>query len=195
VHRLAPLDLEGVRAVGRGYVIDIEDLPAESILRASGGLPARVHELVAEWAGNEARRRLEAAAEWLAEGRSRQAAGLRFADNVIAAHLRRIYDTARVSEGGEIDALSACPYKGLGAFEEADAAYFFGREQLIGELAARSVGVGLLGVVGPSGSGKSSAVLAGLVPSLAPRRAAAGRSPPGCSGRGSAARKPGRRRT
>jgi WD40 repeat protein/class 3 adenylate cyclase len=166
VHRLVPLDLEGVRAVGRGYVNDVEDLPAESILRGSGGLPARIHELVAEWAGNEARRRLEAAAEWLAEGRSRQAAGLRFADNVIAAHLRRIYDTGRVSERREADDTPACPYKGLGAFEEADAAYFFGREHLIGDLAARSVGAGLLGVVGPSGSGKSSAVLAGLVPSL-----------------------------
>src|SRR5205814_2216209 len=46
-------------------------------------------------------------------------------------------------------------------------AYFFGREQLVGELAAKTVGCGLLGVVGPSGSGKSSVVLAGLVPSLA----------------------------
>ena len=169
--QLGPLDLEGVRAVGRGYVDDIEDLPAESILRASGGIPAGIHELVAEWAGNEARRRLEAAAEWLAEGRSRQAAGLRFADNVIAAHLRRIYDAGRAPEDGPAATGSAgagegCPYKGLGAFDEVDASYFFGREQLIGELAAKTVGTGLLGVVGPSGSGKSSAVLAGLVPSL-----------------------------
>ena len=37
----------------------------------------------------------------------------------------------------------------------------------MGELAARTVGAGLLGVVGPSGSGKSSAVMAGLLPSLA----------------------------
>jgi ABC-type dipeptide/oligopeptide/nickel transport system ATPase subunit len=62
---------------------------------------------------------------------------------------------------------SECPYKGLAAFEVDDAAYFFGRERLVGELSARTVGVGMLGVVGPSGSGKSSAVLAGLVPSLA----------------------------
>ncbi|HJT37028.1 MAG TPA: hypothetical protein VJ818_01280, partial [Actinomycetota bacterium] len=59
-----------------------------------------------------------------------------------------------------------CPYKGLAPFDEDDAAYFFGRERLVGELAARTVGVGLLGVIGASGSGKSSVVRAGLVPSL-----------------------------
>ena len=64
-----------------------------------------------------------------------------------------------------------CPYKGLASFDEADARFFFGREQLVGELAARTVGVGLLGVIGASGSGKSSVIAAGLVPSLE-RRAA-----------------------
>ena len=59
-----------------------------------------------------------------------------------------------------------CPYKGLASFEEADASLFFGRERLVGELAARTVGVGMLGVVGASGSGKSSVIAAGLLPSL-----------------------------
>jgi WD40 repeat protein/class 3 adenylate cyclase len=161
VLQLGPLDLAGVRGIGEWYAADVGDLPAESILRSSGGIPGAIHELVAQWADNEARRRLEAAAAWMAEGRSRQAAGRSFADNVIAAHLGRIYDAGRVEELS-----GACPYKGLEPFEEADAAYFFGREQLVGELAARMVGSGLLGVVGPSGSGKSSVVLAGLIPSL-----------------------------
>ena len=160
--QLGPLDLDGVKAIGRWYSTDVDDLPAESILRSSGGIPAAIHELVTRWAGDEARRRLEAAAAWLAEGRGRQAAGLRFADNVIAAHLGRMYDAGRVEELGDGCALT----KDSEAFEEADAAYFFGREQLVGELAARTVGFGLLGVVGPSGSGKSSVVLAGLIPSL-----------------------------
>src|SRR4029077_20953865 len=64
-------------------------------------------------------------------------------------------------------AMETCPYKGLAAFRDEDAALFFGRERVVGELAARSVDVGLLGVVGASGSGKSSAVAAGLLPSLA----------------------------
>jgi WD40 repeat protein/class 3 adenylate cyclase len=158
---LIPLDLDGVVGIARGYVAEVDDLPAEAILRGSGGVPADIHELVTQWASTEAARRLEAAGAWLAEGKTRQAAGLRFADNVIAAHLGRIYDATRTE-----DHVGVCPYKGLGAFEESDAAYFFGREQLVGELAARTVGVGFLGVVGPSGSGKSSVVLAGLIPSL-----------------------------
>ncbi|MFN2107879.1 MAG: BTAD domain-containing putative transcriptional regulator, partial [Candidatus Promineifilaceae bacterium] len=59
-----------------------------------------------------------------------------------------------------------CPYKGLAAYDEADAAYFFGREGLVGELAARLAGTPFLTVVGPSGSGKSSLVRAGLLPAL-----------------------------
>jgi len=70
------------------------------------------------------------------------------------------------------------PYKGLRAFEEADAADFFGREALTKQLLARlgeegdpSTGSGqeaarFLAVVGPSGSGKSSVVKAGLIPAL-----------------------------
>jgi class 3 adenylate cyclase len=158
---LGPLDLDGVLGIARGYLADVEDLPAEAILRGSGGVPAAVHELVTQWASTEAARRLEAAREWLAEGKARQAAGLRLADNVITAHLGRIYDAGQAE-----DRAGVCPYRGLGAFEESDAAYFFGREQLVGELAARTVGSGFLGVVGPSGSGKSSVVLAGLIPSL-----------------------------
>ena len=60
-----------------------------------------------------------------------------------------------------------CPYKGLARFEPDDAAYFFGRERLVAELVTHLIGAGLLGVVGPSGSGKSSLVHAGLLPRLA----------------------------
>ncbi len=62
------------------------------------------------------------------------------------------------------------PYKGLRAFGEADGAIFFGREALVGRLVARLEEVAhagrLLAVVGPSGSGKSSVVRAGLIPAL-----------------------------
>ena len=66
-----------------------------------------------------------------------------------------------------------CPYRGLEAFRPEDAKFFFGRENLTGWLVSalrREVraaqGVRFLGVLGPSGSGKSSVVLAGLVPRL-----------------------------
>jgi WD40 repeat protein/DNA-binding SARP family transcriptional activator len=62
------------------------------------------------------------------------------------------------------------PYKGLRPFSEADARDFFGREALIDELVARLGEDGaqarFLAVVGPSGSGKSSLVRAGLLPVL-----------------------------
>jgi WD40 repeat protein/class 3 adenylate cyclase len=163
-HRvLGPLRLDDVREVVRYHAGDSAvDAPVESILRSSGGLPARVHEAASAWARDEAGRRLAAAAELLAEGRSRQSANLDFANTVIGLQLDRITR----AEGQAVPA-ATCPYKGLAAFDESDAASFFGRERLIGELAARTVGFGLLGLVGPSGSGKSSVVMAGLLPSLA----------------------------
>jgi WD40 repeat protein/DNA-binding SARP family transcriptional activator len=59
-----------------------------------------------------------------------------------------------------------CPFKGLAPFETHDAQLFFGRERLVEELVARLSDTQLLAVVGPSGSGKSSLLRAGLVPAL-----------------------------
>lgn len=58
------------------------------------------------------------------------------------------------------------PYKGLRAFGEDDAEDFFGREALTEHLVERLAQTRFLAVVGPSGSGKSSVVRAGLVPRL-----------------------------
>jgi len=61
------------------------------------------------------------------------------------------------------------PYKGLRPFHESDYEDFFGREtlteQLLGRL-AESEAMSFLAVLGPSGSGKSSVVRAGLIPAL-----------------------------
>jgi WD40 repeat protein len=71
-----------------------------------------------------------------------------------------------------------CPYRGLRAFEEEDAEFFFGREALVAQLVERlaalippagsSPGRGgrFLAILGASGSGKSSLVWAGLLPAL-----------------------------
>jgi serine/threonine protein kinase/WD40 repeat protein/DNA-binding SARP family transcriptional activator len=64
------------------------------------------------------------------------------------------------------------PYKGLRAFQEADASDFFGRDALVQQLLDRLDGAAVgrdgrfLAIVGPSGSGKSSVVKAGLLPAL-----------------------------
>jgi WD40 repeat protein/tRNA A-37 threonylcarbamoyl transferase component Bud32 len=80
-------------------------------------------------------------------------------------------EQARVLSGPTAPARTSseaiCPFKGLASFEPVDAEYFFGRERLVAELITRLVGVGLLGIVGPSGTGKSSVLRAGLLPALA----------------------------
>ena len=58
------------------------------------------------------------------------------------------------------------PYKGLQSFAEADAELFFGREALVTQLAEQITEHRFLALVGPSGSGKSSVVKAGLIPAL-----------------------------
>jgi energy-coupling factor transporter ATP-binding protein EcfA2 len=60
----------------------------------------------------------------------------------------------------------ACPYPGLAAFQEADAARFFGRGSEVAGLVARVRDQPLTAVVGPSGVGKSSFVRAGVIPAL-----------------------------
>ena len=65
------------------------------------------------------------------------------------------------------DEAATCPYKGLAAFEAADAFYFCGRERLLDELVSRLASGSFLGIVGPSGVGKSSLLRAGVLPALA----------------------------
>ncbi|NER20383.1 MAG: hypothetical protein F6J96_06610 [Symploca sp. SIO1C2] len=59
-----------------------------------------------------------------------------------------------------------CPYRGLFHFGPNDAEVFFGREIFIEELYSATKTRNFIPVLGASGSGKSSVVLAGLVPKL-----------------------------
>ncbi|MGD2079202.1 MAG: serine/threonine-protein kinase, partial [Chloroflexota bacterium] len=58
------------------------------------------------------------------------------------------------------------PYRGLYAFREEDAPYFFGRESFSNRLFETLGENSMAAVIGPSGSGKSSVVFAGLLPRL-----------------------------
>ncbi len=72
-------------------------------------------------------------------------------------------------ETAATDATRRNPYKGLRAFEEADADDFYGRTTLVRRLRealSRRVASRLVVLAGPSGSGKSSVVRAGLLPEL-----------------------------
>lgn len=59
-----------------------------------------------------------------------------------------------------------CPYRGLLPYESDDAETFFGREADLESCLARLRAQGVLAVVGPSGTGKSSLVRAGVVATL-----------------------------
>jgi DNA-binding SARP family transcriptional activator/WD40 repeat protein len=67
---------------------------------------------------------------------------------------------------GRVGTGLTCPYKGLRPYHAEDAEAFFGREQAIVACLARLADSPLLVIVGPSGSGKSSLVGAGVVPAL-----------------------------
>ncbi|HEX8159471.1 MAG TPA: AAA family ATPase [Solirubrobacteraceae bacterium] len=58
------------------------------------------------------------------------------------------------------------PYRGLRVFGEEDAQFFFGRDREIQRLLEKLKSSTFVAVLGPSGSGKSSLVRAGLVPEL-----------------------------
>ena len=93
-------------------------------------------------------------------------------------------DVLLAAQGGTPRAAGAAgsPYRGLKAFEEPDAGFFFGREAATAEVLDRMSrllgGTGLLVVSGVSGAGKSSLLRAGVLPRL---RAAGLPGAPGAS--------------
>ena len=84
--------------------------------------------------------------------------------------LQRLHD-AILRQDATLDApareVAVCPFKGLASFGFDDAPFYYGRERVVDELVARATGGGLVGVVGASGSGKSSLLHAGLLAALA----------------------------
>jgi hypothetical protein len=76
------------------------------------------------------------------------------------------YASVKPAEDGSTDEKLPCPYRGLFHFSPDDAEYFFGREVFIEELFEATKTRNFIPVLGASGSGKSSVVLAGLVPKL-----------------------------
>jgi WD40 repeat protein/transcriptional regulator with XRE-family HTH domain len=71
---------------------------------------------------------------------------------------------------GKRPADAPVPYRGLASFQPEDADWFYGRQRLtdalIGHLTSQCATGGLLVAVGPSGSGKSSLLRAGMIPAL-----------------------------
>jgi WD40 repeat protein len=117
---------------------------------------------------DEASRLLVDVASRAAAGRSSQSeVEAELAGKVADLQLVREQERSLSPTPARLAAEGVCPFKGLASFEPVDADYFFGRERLVAELVARLAGAGFLGIVGPSGSGKSSVLRAGLLPALA----------------------------
>ncbi|WP_169312929.1 BTAD domain-containing putative transcriptional regulator [Intrasporangium calvum] len=75
-------------------------------------------------------------------------------------------DSSLAAQAAFTPASTTCPYLGLLAYDLEDAAAFFGREQDTEAALRRLDQTGVLAVVGPSGSGKSSLVRAGVAAAL-----------------------------
>jgi WD40 repeat protein/DNA-binding SARP family transcriptional activator/energy-coupling factor transporter ATP-binding protein EcfA2 len=160
---LGPLHAAAVRAVAELYAAT-SDEAAERLLQDSGGVPQQVHRLAAESARSASARRIDAFASRAAAER----AGLRTAEDELAGEVVQLQALRERAERREATPEPvACPFKGLASFDVEDAAFFFGRERLVAAMVARLAGAPLVGIVGPSGSGKSSALRAGLLPALA----------------------------
>ena len=160
---LGPLSHEAVAVIARLYDAT---LPVDALAAQSGGVPLAVHRVAAEWA----RDRVAAAVGTSAVRATSERGELRSAERDLSGDLLRLQaldERARRYAGDAAPASAVCPFLGLATFDAAHAEYFFGRERLVAELVARLVGSPLLAVIGPSGSGKSSAVRAGLLPALA----------------------------
>ncbi len=166
--RLDPLGEVAAAEIAQLYTTEGVTIPLRTLLAESEGLPLRIHRAAGEWARAEAADRLAAGAGQAADDQTE----LRSAQTAVAGG---VIDLQTATERTRLYAVESpdpsepeiCPFRGLAPFDAAHAEYFFGRERLVAELIARLVGSPLLAVVGPSGSGKSSAVRAGLLPALA----------------------------
>lgn len=158
VVELAPLDAVDTAAV----VADLTDQETaaralDHVLERSGGWPGRIHAATTSWVRDEALRTVRVASARAVES----AVELSQARTALVEGVRILTE-----DGGGTSHEGDCPWRGLSAYAVEDAEWFCGRERLTAELVARVAASRVLTVVGPSGSGKSSVLRAGLLAAL-----------------------------
>jgi len=158
---LPPLAEDDVEAIVRLYVPADVVADAVAAVADAGGVPLQVHAAASRYGEELAASDVEEAVAGMPEPRRRLVASRdRVTDRVLDLQRIRLLREAHAPIGPQT---AACPYKGLAHYEPEDARYFAGRERLVAQLVARVVDARMLAVVGASGSGKSSAVRAGLL--------------------------------
>jgi DNA-binding SARP family transcriptional activator/WD40 repeat protein len=156
---LDPLTAADVRELVRPYVgEDRLEESAATVLRESDGWPGRAHDAALRLSRAYATERVGQAAA--VADRSHSALSQARAD--LADGVTELQGVTRRPLDQD-----ACPWRGLSMYDVADAPWFAGRERLVAELVARVASARLVCVIGASGSGKSSAVRAGLLAALA----------------------------
>ncbi|MEE9417773.1 MAG: WD40 repeat domain-containing serine/threonine-protein kinase [Acidimicrobiales bacterium] len=154
-----------VQTVSIGAAADIFGATATLWLLLTGTLPPAIHELTAHLAGIDERWRDFFISGFAAEAENRQSSILDWRDEALSiidqAHSRRVGSTVVTPASA-----MSCPFKGLAAFQPEDAELFFGRAELVNELVRKLAADRTLVIAGPSGSGKSSALRAGLIPAI-----------------------------
>ena len=161
VVELTPLAPHEVRQLVADYVpADEVTRVAEQVFARSGGWPGAAHEAAVDVARNLAAQRVEVAAA--ATGSS--SAELASARAELADSVALLRDATTEADPPDP---RVCPWRGLASYDVDDARWFAGRERLVAELVARLAGGRLIALVGASGSGKSSALRAGLLSALA----------------------------
>lgn len=158
---LTPLTAPEVRRVLADHLpADEAERVAEAIHARTGGWPGAVHRAAVDAARDLAVNRVGAAASLTGS----TSAELASARAELVDSVTQLRDTTAPAEAPDP---RVCPWRGLASYAVEDARWFAGRERLVAELVARLAGSRLLALVGASGSGKSSALHAGLLAALA----------------------------
>jgi serine/threonine protein kinase len=137
-HPLSPLTIEALIGFARS-----RDQPLPRVRSRAPELPEALDDIIDRCLRRNRSERFDSAAALLSE--------LEDLAQSLAIHRRNV---------------KGAPYPGLTPFGESDAGRFFGRDREIQQLVAKLRDLPLVGVVGPSGVGKSSFIRAGLLPAL-----------------------------
>jgi DNA-binding SARP family transcriptional activator/WD40 repeat protein len=161
---LGPLSRSEIVRVALEYEPEPEQAELSAFVSGVGDVsPLTAHEAAIAWAATRAAQRVREAAADLPVTAARAAAAR---DRLVGtlSEAQRARERRLRSQASDF---RHRPYLGLLRYSETEAPIYFGREHQVAAVLGRLVGSRFLLLAGPSGSGKSSLVRAGVLPALA----------------------------